>query len=47
MKNTPFTYRVYRSDYYSDDYWGDCFWGCYYEPPIEFYTEGSGTIGSD
>lgn len=39
IKNTPFTYRVYRSDYYADDYWGDCFWGCYYEPPVEQYTE--------
>lgn len=39
IKNTAFTYRVYRSDYYADDYWGDCFWGCYYEPPVEQYTE--------
>jgi hypothetical protein len=39
IKNTSYTYRVYRSEYYRDDYWGDCFWGCYWEPPIEFYTE--------
>ena len=26
IKNTSFTYRVYRSEYYPDDYWGDCFW---------------------
>ncbi len=47
MKNTSFTYRIYRSEYYGDDYWSDCFWWCYYEPPIEFYTEGTGTIDSD
>ncbi len=47
IKNTPFTYRVYRSDYYPSDYWGDCFWGCYYEPALEQYTDGSGSIDSD
>ncbi len=26
IKNTAFTYRVYRSEHYADDYWGDCFW---------------------
>lgn len=47
MKNIPFTYRIYRSEHYSDDYFSDCFWGCYYEPPLEFYTEGSGQIDAD
>lgn len=47
IKNTPFTYRVYRSDYYGAEYWGDCFWGCYYEPALEQYTEGSGSIDND
>ena len=47
IKNTPFTYRVYRSDYYPSDYWGDCFWGCYYEPALEQYTDGSGSIDSE
>jgi hypothetical protein len=26
IKNTGFTYRVYRSEYFADDYFGDCFW---------------------
>lgn len=47
IKNAPFTYRVYRSSYYDPGYWGDCFWGCYYEPPLEFYTEGTGSIDND
>ena len=47
MRNTPFTYRIYRSQYYPDNYWSDCFWGCYYEPPLEYYTEGSGMIDRD
>ena len=47
MKNTPFTYRVYRSEYYASDYWSDCFWWCYYEPPLEQYTDGSGSIDSE
>ena len=47
IKNTPFTYRVYRSDYFGPDYFSDCFWWCYYEPPLEQYTEGSGSIDSE
>jgi alpha-2-macroglobulin len=47
IKNTWFTYRVYRSDYFSSDYFSDCFWWCYYEPPLEQYTEGSGSIDSE
>jgi alpha-2-macroglobulin len=47
MKNMPFTYRVYRSVSYPDGYWGDCFWWCYYDPPLELYTEWSGSIDSD
>jgi alpha-2-macroglobulin len=47
IKNTPFTYRVYKSEYYPQDFWGDCFWWCYWEPPLELYTEGSGSIDAD
>lgn len=47
IKNTSYTYRVYRSEYYPDDYWGDCFWWCYWEPPLELYTEGTGSIDAD
>jgi uncharacterized protein YfaS (alpha-2-macroglobulin family) len=47
IKNTWFTYRVYRSEYFADDYFGDCFWWCYYEPPLEQYTEWSGSIDSE
>jgi uncharacterized protein YfaS (alpha-2-macroglobulin family) len=47
IKNAPFTYRVYRSTYYPEDYWGDCFWWCYYEPPLEQFTEWSGSIDGD
>lgn len=47
LKNTTFNYRVYRSEYYPSDYWSDCFWGCYYEPYLEYYTEGTGTIDVD
>lgn len=47
MKNTPFIYRVYRSESYDESYWNDCFWGCRYEAPSEFFTEGTGTIDSD
>lgn len=47
MKNTPFSYRVYRSVYYPEDYFSNCFWWCYYEPPIEYYTEWTGMIDGD
>lgn len=47
LRNTPFTYRVYRSEAFDDTYFSDCFWWCYYEPPLEHYTDWSGSIDSD
>lgn len=47
MHNTPFSYKIYRSPYYGEAYWSDCFWGCYFEPALEYYTEGSGMIDQD
>jgi uncharacterized protein YfaS (alpha-2-macroglobulin family) len=47
MKNVPFRYRIYRSEYYDNSYWNDCFWWCYWQPAPEFYTEWTGSIDSD
>jgi alpha-2-macroglobulin len=47
VKNAPFTYRVYKSEYYPDDYFKDCFWWCYYTPDPVFLTEGSGSIDGE
>jgi uncharacterized protein YfaS (alpha-2-macroglobulin family) len=47
MKNIPFRYRIYRNEYYDNSYWNDCFWWCYWQPTPEFYTEWTGSIGSD
>lgn len=47
MRGVPFSYRIYRSQYFPESYWRDCFWGCYYEPSPEFYTEGTGSIDSE
>ncbi|MDD3144972.1 MAG: MG2 domain-containing protein [Candidatus Gracilibacteria bacterium] len=44
VKNAQFSYKVYKQYYYSDNYWDDCYYGCYWEPPKEFYTEGTGTL---
>jgi uncharacterized protein YfaS (alpha-2-macroglobulin family) len=47
IRNLPFTYRIYRNEYYDNSYWNDCFWWCFYQPSPEFYTEWTGTIDSD
>lgn len=47
FRGVPFSYRIYRSPAYGDGYWGDCFWGCYYDAPLEFYTEWTGSIDND
>lgn len=47
IRNLPFTYRIYRNEYYDSSYWNDCFWGCFYQPAPEFYTEWTGSIDSD
>ena len=26
IRNLPFTYRIYRNEYYDNSYWNDCFW---------------------
>lgn len=39
IKNTDFTYKVYKQYHYDNNYWDDCYYWCYWEPYKEFYTE--------
>ena len=40
LKNSVYTYKVYKQYYYDNSYWNDCYYGCYWEPEKKLYTEG-------
>ena len=47
VKDSPYTYKVYKQYYYDDSYWDNCYWGCFYEGQKEFYTEWKWVLDSD
>jgi len=44
VKNTAFTYKVYKQRYYDNNYWSGCYYGCYWQAEKEFYTEWTGKL---
>ena len=47
LANAPFTYTVFKQNYYDMSFWGDCFYGCYWEPYKEYYTQGESTLDAN
>lgn len=47
LSNTPFTYKIYRQEYWDSSYWDDCYYGCFWEPNKEFYSEWTGVFDAN